>query len=86
MADGCNWIGRCTSALQSPPWLRWWAWLLYAGLTIALALLSLLAWRRRLAHQHRMQLAEQRHQIAEQASAAKSQFLATLSHEIRTHR
>ncbi|MBM7126982.1 response regulator [Dyella flava] len=70
--------------VQSPPWLRWWAWLLYACLIAALACLSLLAWRRRLAHRHRIQLAEQRHQIAEQASAAKSQFLATLSHEIRT--
>jgi signal transduction histidine kinase/ligand-binding sensor domain-containing protein/CheY-like chemotaxis protein len=70
--------------VQSPPWLRWWAWLLYAVLLAALVGLSLLAWRRRLAHRHRIQLAEQRHQIAEQASAAKSQFLATLSHEIRT--
>ena len=70
--------------VQPPPWLRWWAWLLYACVVIALALLLLLAWRRRLAHRHRIQLAEQRHQIAEQASAAKSQFLATLSHEIRT--
>jgi signal transduction histidine kinase/CheY-like chemotaxis protein len=70
--------------VQSPPWLRWWAWLLYVCLAAAIALLSLLAWRRRLAHRHRILLAEQRHQIAEQASAAKSQFLATLSHEIRT--
>jgi signal transduction histidine kinase/CheY-like chemotaxis protein/streptogramin lyase len=70
--------------VQSPPWLRWWAWLIYAVLVIAVAYLVLLAWRRRLSHKHEMQLAEQRHQIAEQASAAKSQFLATLSHEIRT--
>lgn len=70
--------------VQSPPWLRWWAWLLYAGLIAVLVFLFLHAWRRRLAHRHRIQLAEQRHQIAEQASAAKSQFLATLSHEIRT--
>jgi signal transduction histidine kinase/CheY-like chemotaxis protein len=70
--------------VQSPPWLRWWAWLLYACLIAGLIFLSLYGWRRRLAHRHRMQLAEQRHQIAEQASAAKSQFLATLSHEIRT--
>src|ERR1700722_15253208 len=35
--------------VQPPPWLRWWAWLLYACVVIALALLLLLAWRRRLA-------------------------------------
>ena len=73
-----------TIRVQSPPWLRWWAWLLYACLIVALVFLFLYAWRRRLAHRHRIQLAEQRHQVAEQASAAKSQFLATLSHEIRT--
>jgi signal transduction histidine kinase/CheY-like chemotaxis protein/streptogramin lyase len=70
--------------LQAPPWARWWAWLIYAALLAVLAWLGLLAWRRRLAQQHRIQLAEQRRQLAEQASAAKTQFLATLSHEIRT--
>jgi signal transduction histidine kinase/ligand-binding sensor domain-containing protein/CheY-like chemotaxis protein len=70
--------------VQSPPWLRWWAWLTYVCVTVALGFLVLLAWRRRMAHRHRMLLTEQRQQIAEQASAAKSRFLATLSHEIRT--
>lgn len=70
--------------VQAPPWLRWWAWLAYVCVVVAVAFLVLLAWRRRMTHRHRIQLAEQRHQIAEQASAAKSRFLATLSHEIRT--
>jgi signal transduction histidine kinase/ligand-binding sensor domain-containing protein/CheY-like chemotaxis protein len=70
--------------VEAPPWLRWWAWLLYVGVSALLGFLLLLAWRRRLAHRRRIQFAEQRHQIAEQASAAKSRFLATLSHEIRT--
>jgi signal transduction histidine kinase/ligand-binding sensor domain-containing protein/CheY-like chemotaxis protein len=70
--------------VQAPPWLRWWAWLLYVCVTAGLGLLVMFAWRRRLAHRRRILFAEQRHQIAEQASAAKSRFLATLSHEIRT--
>ncbi|MDO1528174.1 ATP-binding protein [Fulvimonas sp. R45] len=70
--------------VQAPPWLRWWAWLAYLVLAALLAWAVLLAWRRRLAHRHRIQLAEQQRSLAEQASAAKSQFLATLSHEIRT--
>jgi len=70
--------------VQSPPWLRWWAWLLYVALAALLVWLGLLAWRRRLAQRHRVVMAEQRRSLAEQASAAKSQFLATLSHEIRT--
>lgn len=85
-ADGV-W-GRLAAPLriqvEAPPWQRWWAWGLYALAVIAFAWIGLQAWRRRLAQRHQMQLAEQRRMLAEQASAAKTQFLATLSHEIRT--
>lgn len=89
MARGSEgeWVSLATPLhiiVQSPPWLRWWAWLGYVCGSLALMFLVVLAWRRRMAHRHRIQFAEQRHQIAEQASAAKSRFLATLSHEIRT--
>jgi signal transduction histidine kinase/ligand-binding sensor domain-containing protein/ActR/RegA family two-component response regulator len=70
--------------VQAPPWLRWWAWLVYVALAVLLGWAALLGWRRRMAHRHQILLAEQRRSLAEQASAAKSQFLATLSHEIRT--
>ena len=89
MASGARgtWTHRAAQLrihVQAPPWARWWAWLIYAVLVALLAWLLLLAWRRRLAHRHQIQLAEQRRSLAEQASAAKTQFLATLSHEIRT--
>ena len=70
--------------VQAPPWLRWWAWLLYALALAAAVGWIMWAWRRRLAQRHRIELIEQRRALAEQASAAKTQFLATLSHEIRT--
>jgi len=70
--------------VQAPPWVRWWAWVIYVLLLVALVGLILRAWRRRLAQRHHMQLVEQQRQMAEAASAAKTQFLATLSHEIRT--
>ena len=70
--------------VQAPPWLRWWAWLLYALALAAVVGWIMWAWRRRLAQRHRIELIEQRRALAEQASAAKTQFLATLSHEIRT--
>lgn len=70
--------------VQAPPWVRWWAWCAYVLLASVLTWLILRAWRKRLAQRHLMQLAEQRSSLAEQASAAKTQFLATLSHEIRT--
>ena len=85
-ADGV-W-GRVAEPLHihvlAPPWERWWAWGLYLLAVVAMVLMALQVWRRRLAQRHQMQLAEQRSRLAEQASAAKTQFLATLSHEIRT--
>ncbi|MBB6184175.1 hybrid sensor histidine kinase/response regulator [Oleiagrimonas soli] len=71
-------------AVDRPPWLAWWAWLAYAMLA---ALLFWLAWhlgRSRVEQRHRMQMAERERILAEQASAAKTSFLATLGHEIRT--
>ncbi|HEY8329260.1 MAG TPA: two-component regulator propeller domain-containing protein, partial [Rhodanobacter sp.] len=70
--------------VEAPPWLRWWAWVIYALLLVSVAGLALHSWRRRLAQRHHVQLVEQQRQMAEAASAAKTQFLATLSHEIRT--
>ncbi len=70
--------------VQAPPWDRWWAWMAYAVAAVGSAVGLALAWRRREAQRHRVQLAEQQRLLAEQANAAKTQFLATLSHEIRT--
>lgn len=57
-----------------------------AYLVLAMALLWLMAWlyRRRLRQRHALALAEQRSALAEQNSEAKSRFLATMGHEIRT--
>jgi signal transduction histidine kinase/streptogramin lyase/ActR/RegA family two-component response regulator len=85
-ADGL-WVHPATPLrihVEAPPWLRWWAWVIYALLLVSVAGLALYSWRRRLAQRHHVQLVEQQRQMAEAASAAKTQFLATLSHEIRT--
>jgi signal transduction histidine kinase/ligand-binding sensor domain-containing protein/ActR/RegA family two-component response regulator len=82
-----RWVALATPLrihVQAPPWVRWWAWLIYALVLASIVGLVLRSWRRRLAQRHRMQLTEQQRQMAEAASAAKTQFLATLSHEIRT--
>ncbi|WP_243412193.1 ATP-binding protein [Cognatiluteimonas telluris] len=69
----------------APPWWRTpWA-------IAALVLLAVLAawrvaatYRARLRQKHEWQLAEHKRDVAEQASLAKTRFLATLGHEVRT--
>jgi signal transduction histidine kinase/ligand-binding sensor domain-containing protein/CheY-like chemotaxis protein len=68
----------------APWWRRGWAFALYA-----LALAGVVAWgvrhdRRRVRRRHAYQLAKQRQVMAEDASLAKSRFLANLGHEVRT--
>lgn len=70
--------------VAAPPWAQPWAYVLYAALLAAFALLAGFVWRRRVARAHALALASQRRELAEQASAAKSHFLAHLGHEIRT--
>lgn len=69
----------------SPPWWRT-ALALMAFALLFLLLLAWLAWlwRQRLARAHRLELIERQREWAEQASQAKSAFLATMGHEIRT--
>lgn len=68
-----------------PPWWRSLSGLLVLT-SLALLLMSLFAWlyRRRLQRKHAYQLALQKQELAEQASAAKTRFLANLGHEVRT--
>ena len=68
-----------------PPW--WKTVTAYAAYVLfALVALMLLAWlyRRRLKQRHAYALAEQHRELAEQTSEAKTRFLATMGHEIRT--
>jgi len=68
-----------------PPWWRSMSGLLVLT-SMTLLLMSLIAWLywRRLQRRHAYQLALQKQELAEQASAAKTRFLANLGHEVRT--
>ena len=71
--------------LVLPPWWRTPAALgAWALLGVLALLLGARTYRARLARVHRRQLAEQQRQWALRASEAKSAFLATMGHEIRT--
>lgn len=68
-----------------PPWYRsvWGISLLAAAGALLLALLAA-AYRRRVRRRTAWQLAVHKREVAEQASLAKTRFLATLGHEVRT--
>lgn len=70
--------------METPPWGRWWAWCTYLVLVVFIAWLVLRALQQRVAERHEILFLEQQRVLAEQSNAAKTQFLATLGHEIRT--
>jgi len=67
---------------------RWWqtlpARVAFAAVFVGLLLVARAAYRARLRGLHEKQVLEERRALAEQASQAKSRFLADLGHEIRT--
>jgi ligand-binding sensor domain-containing protein/CheY-like chemotaxis protein len=68
-----------------PPWWRsTWGLALFAVLGLLMLLAAGAAYRRRVRRRSAWQLAEHKREVAEQASLAKTRFLATLGHEIRT--
>jgi len=68
-----------------PPWWRSpWGLALFAVIGLLLLLAAGAAYRRRVRRRSAWQLAEHKREVAEQASLAKTRFLATLGHEIRT--
>ncbi len=70
--------------VHPPWWLTFWAKSLW--MLLLLAAFWLMAWlyRRRLKLRHAQRLSDQERIIAQEHSLAKSRFLATLGHEIRT--
>ncbi|WP_372173650.1 ATP-binding protein [Xanthomonas euvesicatoria] len=83
--DG-DWVAAPVLQLEVRPpwWLSTAAQLAAAALCMLLLYLSVWAWRKRVRRQQEWVLTQQRQQLAEQASIAKSHFLATLGHEVRT--
>jgi signal transduction histidine kinase/ActR/RegA family two-component response regulator len=68
-----------------PPWWRTpWALAGFAGVGVLLLWWAAAAYRARLRQRNAWQLAEHTRDLAEQASQAKTHFLATLGHEVRT--
>jgi signal transduction histidine kinase/CheY-like chemotaxis protein/sugar lactone lactonase YvrE len=68
-----------------PPWWRtWWATVVFVLAGAAAVLMLATRYRDRVRRRHAWQLAKQKQDLVEQASEAKTRFLATLGHEVRT--
>ena len=66
------------------PWETPLAYAIYALASLLLALAALRAYRGRMRRRHALALVEERRRTREQLVEAKSSFLATMGHEIRT--
>lgn len=84
-AGGAWSVARDFDITVSPPWWRTaWAIAAFIVMGVATLLAMALAYQRRLRGKQQWQLARHKHELAEQASEAKTRFLATLGHEVRT--
>ncbi|GAB3349508.1 two-component regulator propeller domain-containing protein [Lysobacter tyrosinilyticus] len=77
-------VQTLTFDVQPAWWQTWWAVASFVVLAAVLVWLLAGAYRNRLKRRHAWQLARQKQDLAEQASLAKTRFLATLGHEVRT--
>ncbi len=71
-------------SVASPPWATPFAFVGYGVALVLAVLLTFRVYRQRIKRRYALALAEQQQRFAEQASAAKTEFLATMGHEIRT--
>jgi len=84
-ADGAwNALAPISVTVAPPLWARPAAFVAYALVLVGIALALLYAYRMRIKRRHALALAETRRKSAEQLAEAKSNFLATMGHEIRT--
>ena len=77
-------IRRVEILVQAPWWQRWWALICYAIVLAMLFWWAAYLYRLRLKRRHEYQMIAHKRALAEHASEAKSRFLATLGHEVRT--
>ncbi|MEZ0472359.1 sensor histidine kinase [Luteimonas salinilitoris] len=84
-AGGALAPGRQLRILVHPPWWKTpWALALFVAASLLLAWWAAAAYRTRLRRRNAWQLVQHKRELAEQASEAKTRFLATLGHEVRT--
>lgn len=71
-------------SVSPPPWKTWWAYLLYAFAFFTVIYWLLYLYKRKILYEHEITKQQTQKHIANAASKAKSDFLARVSHEVRT--
>ena len=70
--------------VKPPPWNTWWAYLLYTIGLLCLFWLILYLYKRKIIYEFEISKQLTQNHLANAASKAKSDFLARMSHEVRT--
>ncbi len=87
-AGASNTWSRLPQAIKitvaAPPWRTPLAWAVYLAATLLLAVLVWRTLKLRLHRRMEIELLDEQRRLAEDANAAKTRFLATMGHEIRT--
>jgi signal transduction histidine kinase len=70
--------------VNPPTWMTWWAYLFYTLILFMIILWISYLYRRKLLYEHEIAKQQTKKELAKAASKAKSEFLAKVSHEVRT--
>ncbi|AXK71371.1 response regulator [Lysobacter sp. TY2-98] len=70
--------------VRPPWWQTWWARAAFAMLALLTIVAAAIAYRGRLRRRHALERVEHERLLAEESSTAKTRFLATFGHEVRT--
>ena len=77
-------IKQFSFKVNPPPWKTWWAYSLYVFALTAFVFWILYLYKRKLLYENEIKQQQVKRDLANAASKAKSDFLARVSHEVRT--
>ena len=77
-------VAQFPFTVKSAPWKTLWAYVLYAMGAVLILFWLLYLYKRKILYEHEISKKQAQKELADAASKAKSDFLARVSHEVRT--